>query len=349
MKTVDFIVVGCGLAGISFIEQLKTNNKSVLVFDNASQQSSTVAGGLYNPVVLKRFTSVWKSKEQLELALPFYHSLEDKLQVKLDYKIPVLRRFTSSEEQNDWFAASDRPQVGEFLSTKIVKNTNPHIDAAYGLGEVLHTGRIDTGQLITSYISYLKTTNEFSAEGFDYDALKITESGFRYQNVLAKHIVFAEGFGVKRNPYFNTLPLNGTKGELITIKAPDLKLDYILKSSAFLIPMENDVYWVGATYEWNDKTNSITEKAKDELLSKIKMFITCDFKVINQVAGIRPTVKDRRPLVGEHPEYKNMYVLNGLGTRGVMIAPYVSEKLFNYIEHGQTLDSEIDIRRFNSN
>ena len=74
--------------------------------------------------------------------------------------------------------------------------------------------------------------------------------------------------------------------------------------------------------------------------------MTCDFEVIEHVAGIRPTVKDRRPLVGRHPEYSNIYVLNGLGTRGVMIAPYVAQELYNYIQHDIPLDPEIDIKRF---
>jgi len=67
---VDYLIVGSGLAGIAFCEQLKTYGKSFVMFDDNSQVSSTVAGGLYNPVVLKRFTPVWKSQEQLELALP---------------------------------------------------------------------------------------------------------------------------------------------------------------------------------------------------------------------------------------------------------------------------------------
>ena len=40
-----------------------------------------------------------------------------------------------------------------------------------------------------------------------------------------------------------------------------------------------------------------------------------------------------------------MYVLNGLGTRGVMVAPIVSNQLFDYIENNIALDTEIDIER----
>ncbi|MEZ4795670.1 MAG: FAD-dependent oxidoreductase [Flavobacteriaceae bacterium] len=346
MKKVDYIIVGSGLAGILFAEVLMRNNKTFVVIDDASQQSSIVAGGLYNPVVLKRFTEVWKAKEQLDLALPIYKNLENLLQVKLDYKIPVKRLFNSVEEQNNWFIASDKPLLSEFLSTEITKNDISFIKADFGFGEVLQTGRIDTNAMIDNFKTYLTNNNQFLKESFDYNALKEEAKYVQYKNVNASQIIFAEGFGLKKNPFFNHLPLNGTKGELLTIHAPDLKIDYVLKSSVFLIPQGDDLYTVGATYEWVDKTNKTTQKGKEELLQKLSTFLKCEFEVVSQVAGIRPTVIDRRPLVGQHPEHKNMYVLNGLGTRGVMIAPYAAQKLFDFIEHEVDLDDEINITRF---
>lgn len=346
MKQIDYIIVGSGLAGIAFCEQAKKHDKTVLVIDNTSQKSSTVAGGLYNPVVLKRFTPVWKSAEQLQIALPFYESLEQKLQTKLDYKTPVYRLFNSVEEQNNWFTASDKKGLSPYLSTKLISNTNLFVEAPFGYGEVLETGRVDTKQLIKSYKAYLKTNEEFLEETFDYDVLEFTEEWITYKSYQAKHIVFAEGFGLKQNPFFRDLPLNGTKGELLTIHAPDLQIDFVLKSSVFIIPLGQDLYRIGATYEWTDKTNTITETAKKELLTKLQTFLKCDFTVVEQVAGIRPTVIDRRPLVGTHKIHKNLHVLNGLGTRGVMIAPYVAQVLFNHIENNQALNPEIAITRF---
>ncbi|SHG56985.1 NAD(P)/FAD-dependent oxidoreductase [Winogradskyella jejuensis] len=346
MENVDYIIVGCGLASISFCEVLKANNKHFVVFDDASQQSSIVAAGLYNPVILKRFSEVWKAKEQLDIALPTYAKIEEELNTKVDYQHPIYRRFNSIEEQNLWFTASDKKSLEIFLSTRIRKNTNPYIDAPFGLGEVLHAGRVDTEHLISSYKNKLKETKRLREERFDYSKLKLSEAIISYEDINANHIVFAEGFGVKKNPYFNHIPLNGTKGEVITIKAPKLKFDSAVKSSVFIISIGNDLYKVGATYEWTDKTNQPTEKAKEEIITKLKTFITCDFEVVDHRAGIRPTVKDRRPLIGRHPEHKNLYVLNGLGTRGVMIGPYVAKKLFNFIEKDMALDSEININRF---
>jgi len=345
---VDYIVVGCGLAGISFCEQLKANGKSFVVFDNQSQQSSIVAGGLYNPVVLKRFTSVWESKEQLELALPMYANLEKQLKIKLDYKIPVLRRFASIEEQNNWFTASDKPNLNDYLSTKLIPNENTSIDAPFGFGKVLQTGRIDTRRLVNSYKEDLIGKNQLAQEVFVYDALQIKESTCQYQEIVSNRIVFTEGFGVKQNPFFN-IPLKQSKGELITIHAPDLKIDFVLKAGVFIFPLGKDLYRVGATYEWKDETNCITQKAKEELLNKLKTVVNCDFKVVDQVAGIRPTIVDRRPVVGKHTEINNMYILNGLGTRGVMIGPYVAKQLYNFIENKEPLEKEIDLNRFNKN
>lgn len=346
MKEVDYILVGIGIAGISFCEQLQANNKTFVVFDDASQQSSTVAGGLYNPVVLKRFTSVYKSKEQLEIALLMYASLEKRLQVKLDYKIPVYRKFASLEEQNNWFAASDKPELEAYLSTKIIKNNNHVIDAPFGFGEVLKTGRVDVKKMIDAYKTELLSKALLFDTPFFYNELLTTKTTVHYNNIVAKNIVFAEGFGVKQNPFFNHLPLLPAKGELLIIHAPELKIDFVLKASIFLIPLDTDLYIVGATYEWTDLTNNTTTKAKNQLLKKLEKLISCSFKVVHQVAGVRPTVIDRRPLVGHHKTHKNMFVLNGLGTRGVMIGPYVAKALYNFIENGMLLDADIDINRF---
>ena len=153
---------------------------------------------------------------------------------------------------------------------------------------------------------------------------------------------------MRHNPYFKELPLNVVKGEIIMIESPELKIDFILKSSVFVAPIGNDLYFVGSTYNWKDKTNDISKEGREELESKLKTIISCDYKVINQMAGIRPTVKDRRPLVGVHSKHKNVFVLNGLGTRGVINAPFVAKQLYDFIEENIPLDKEINIERFYS-
>ena len=343
---VDYLIVGLGLAGIAFCERLEQQARTFSVINDDSQTSSNIAGGLYNPVLLKRFSLAWKADEQLKMILPFYKNLEDKLKITLDYKVPVLRIFASVEEQNLWFEAADKKKLQPYLSTKLLDNNNPCIKAPFGFGEVLHTGRVDTKVLAKAYSGYLSKKKLLSPETFNFDELKIGTDYFSYRTIKAKRIVFATGYGLKSNKYFNYLPLNGTKGELLTINAPLLKEERVIKSSVFIIPAGNNLYRIGATYKWKDKTNEPTLEARQELKAKLDTFLNCDYKIVNHVAGIRPTVADRRPLAGRHPVYNHMYLLNGFGSRGVMIAPYASRQLLEFIENGRVIDPEMDISRY---
>ena len=343
---IDYLIVGSGLAGISFSEIALQNDKSIFVLDNNSQNSSKIAGGLYNPVILKRFSEVWNAKEQIHLMVPFYADLEAKLQCQFDFKIPILRKFFSIEEQNNWFAASDKVSLAPFLSTDLVTKKYAGIESPFNYGEVLHTGYLDTALLLKKYREYLIKQELFLEESFDYDALEILNEGIRYKNIEARNIVFAEGFGIHANPYFNQLPLVGTKGELFVIKAPELDLDVIINTSVFILPLGNDLFKVGATYNWKDKTDLPTEEGKQELIERIQEIISCDFEIVEHFAGVRPTVRNRRPLVGTHFEHNSMHVLNGLGTRGVMLGPAMAKALFDSIENQILLNPEIDIKRY---
>lgn len=345
---VDYIIVGLGLAGISFAEELIQNNKSFLVFENNSQCSSLVAGGVYNPVILKRFTPVWNAKEQLEVAMPFYEVLEKKLKEKFDDKFPTRKVFKSIEDQNNWYIASDKPKLSEFMNPDIIKERVAGIRGDFGFGEVYHTGRINTSKLVSSYRNYLENQGVLKLEVFDHSEIKFEDELVRYQNIEAKRVVFCEGYGMKQNPFFNDLPLNGTKGETITIKAPDLEIDFLVKSTLFVLPLGKDVYKIGATFNWTDKTSEPSEEGRTELVQKLDKVLSVPYEIIDHHAGIRPTVKDRRPLVGTHPKYHQLAVLNGMGTRGVMIAPTVAKQLFAHLEFGSLLDPETNISRFQS-
>jgi len=342
----DYIVVGSGLAGISFCETLAGAGKSFRVIADSSQQASRVAGGLYNPVILKRFSLAWKAKEQLAIAQGFYKGLEAKLGLELVHELPVLRRFASVEEQNNWFGAMDRPGLDQFLFPEIVPNGNPMLEAPLGFGKVLHTGKVDTRLLVDAYAAHLEAKGLLFREKFEHSALKFHADHLEYRSLRAKQLVLACGFGLKTDPFFNYLPLNGTKGEMLLIQAPRYQEKKVIKASVFTIPRGDDHYLVGATYKWQDKSNEPTPAARQELLHKLGSLLKCDYQVVDHMAGIRPTVVDRKPLVGRHPQHKNLYVLNGLGSRGVMIGPYAARQLHRFIEGGQALDPDMDIARF---
>jgi glycine oxidase len=343
---VDYLIVGFGLASLAFVDTLIEENKTFIVFEDASQTSSNVAGGVYNPVILKRFTPVWQAKEQLEIAIPFYEKLEKKFANHYDYKSDIYRIFKSIEEQNNWFAAADKPRLTSYLDTSIINDSFKGVRSSFGFGKVKHTGRLDTKLLLSDYKKHLVAHSLIRYETFDYSDLQLSNETTTYQDITCDKILFCEGYGMTTNPYFQYLPMTGTKGEILTIHAPELSIDFQIKSSVFVLPLGNSYFKVGATFNWDDKSLDATVEGREELIEKLETVIDVPYTVFSQTAGIRPTVKDRRPLVGIHPNYKQLCILNGLGTRGVMVAPKMAQELFHFLEKGTPLNPEIDIKRF---
>lgn len=345
MKKVDYIIVGLGIAGISFCEQLQKHGKSFIVIDNGKKGSTAKSGGVFNPTVLKRFTATWNASAFFPVAVNFYQQLSEKLHHNIVEETKILRIFKSVEEQNNWTVASDKKELQNFLSSSYLKNTNSAIEAPFGFGEVLGTAQIKTEDLLSCYRDYLKKKNTLFLEEFQYEAIQQKENGVAYKSFSAKKIIFAEGSKVVGNPFFPKRAIIGNKGEYIVIKAPALNLETFLKGALYVIPMGNDEYKVGATYSRDDYSSNVTEEAKEEILLKLKSFINCPFKVIGQTAGVRPTTKDHRPLLGSLAENPNLIFYNGLGSRGFLMAPLISEILFNFLENGAPLPQEMNILR----
>ncbi len=112
------------------------------------------------------------------------------------------------------------------------------------------------------------------------------------------------------------------------------------------MPSSNGEYKVGSTYEWNQPNVEIDDEAKELLRSNLASLISEPFEIIDQIAGIRPTVKDRRPIMGEHPDHSGLYIFNGLGAKGYLMAPLLGQELADFILTGAELDKEVRLTRF---
>jgi glycine/D-amino acid oxidase-like deaminating enzyme len=346
VQKVDYIIVGLGIAGISLCERLMAADKTFLAYDTGINHSTVVSGGVLNPVVLKRFTAAWMAQEQLQAAKKFYTSLSKKLAIPLLEATTILRIFKSVEEQNDWMVASDKKELAPFLASEIYKNNNAFINAPFGFGKVLDGYKINTPLLVKTYQNYLQKKNVLNIETFDYSALQVTSEGIQYKDVFATKIVFAEGASVVSNPFFRSAFVIPNKGEYIIIHAPKLQSVAILKGGMHLIPLGNDTYKVGATYARDEFDTSPSEIKKQQIIIQLEKMISCAYTIEGHIAGVRPTTKDRKPLLGSLPEHKNILFFSGLGTRGIMGAPWLSEKLLDFSENNKQLPEEVAISRF---
>ena len=82
-------------------------------------------------------------------------------------------------------------------------------------------------------------------------------------------------------------------------------------------------------------------------MKKLNKIIEIDgIEIMDQKFGFRPTSLDRKPLVGEHPIIKNLFCVNGMGSKAILMAPLLVRELLDYIYQKKPLDSMININRF---
>lgn len=345
---IDYLIVGQGVAGSCLALKLLEEGKTFVIIDENRHKASTVAVGVYNTVVLKRFALIWKAEEQLELLEKYFHSFEKLLQQKLLYKLPTYRIFGDESEINTWKKKSSLPHLKSFLSTEIRQNQPQNIKAPFGYSEVLQTGRIDLEKCFNLFSDYLIKSGRYRNEQFNYSDLILEEDSLTYQDITAKRLVFCEGYGITNNPFFNYLPVIGVKGEVLKIQIKDRVPEGIWKGHNFLMPLEDDICFTASTYERENLNPEPSESGRHEILKRLKEIYEGDFLVLDHTAGIRPTVIDRRPILGSHPLHKNVFVLNGMGTRGTLLAPQMTEFLFDFIEKNKEIEKEANIRRFDA-
>src|SRR5690606_13801329 len=193
---VDYIIVGAGLAGLSMAHLCRRYRKTFVLFNDDKRTSSKVAGGMFNPLVLKRFTSIWESQAQLDFAEVFYPETECLVNEKFYHRLPIYRKFASVEEQNNWFLACDHPLTAAYLNPQLKTEQITHIKSHYFFGEVYHTGYLDVKKFVQTYQNYLIQNNLLIDEYFDFSLLRIKEEKVIYNHIQAKQIVFAEGFSM---------------------------------------------------------------------------------------------------------------------------------------------------------
>jgi glycine/D-amino acid oxidase-like deaminating enzyme len=345
----NFIIVGQGIAGSVLAAHLLQLNQKILVIDNGHKSASTLAAaGLWNPIVFRKIGKSYMADNLVPYLYTFYQKQEENLKASFFHPITIARVFADENQKNAWLQLTQEKEFEHFVGEFVDKLSSPeNIIAKNGIGKVKQSGWLNTDVFLNEFKEHLKKQDAYLQDDFSPESLKIEENGIIYKQYKAEKIIFCEGYKVRENPWFNWVPIAQTKGQTLTVKA-NLNLKEVLNYGNFILPLNTkNQFRIGATFEWDKTEANLTEEAKSKLLEGTKKVLdNPHFEVINQRAGFRPTVKDRRPVIGVHPKYKNMLIFNGMGAKGVMLAPWFALNFCNFLFKGEPIWDTANVERF---
>ncbi|MFM2285478.1 MAG: hypothetical protein RLZZ543_975 [Bacteroidota bacterium] len=342
----DYLIVGQGIAGTTLAQALMAQGAQVQIIDAVDKSSSSrVAAGLFNPIVFKRLTFSWRAKESLKEAHVFYRQQEALTGLPLFFPAGLHRIHGSEGEVKSWNDLRKEELYEPYLGETEAAEKKGWLNQRFGGARLSGAGFIDTRKWIEAARKHFISEGILRSEHFEVNALEIEDDSIRYKDIQARKVIFCEGAACVNNPWFGYLPFNLAKGDVLLIHAPELKQE-IFNGPLFGVPLGDDVFRVGSTYIWNIEDALPTAEGRLELERKLQSVLNVPYTVIGHEAGIRPTVKDRRPLLGIHPKHPALGIFNGLGTKGVMLAPLLAKEYVAFLLNEQPLSSDVDIVRY---
>ncbi|MES2628669.1 MAG: FAD-binding oxidoreductase [Bacteroidota bacterium] len=348
MPETDFLIAGQGIAGTVLALELIRRGQKVLVIDNGHETSSSmVAAGMWNPIVFRKLNKSWRVDELLPEMERFYRHWESEFGATFFHFKPIARVFPAREQENDWHSKSGEPGYEQYLADDNGEEL-PGIQLRFpkGFGIVKGSGYLDVPLFLERAKQFLSDKQLLIHGTVDYNALEIGADTVKLGELTARKLIFCEGFKGAENPWFRGLPFANTKGELLTITSKELPQQVIPNLGVWMLPVGNDRIKVGATFDWSDFTMLPTSTARQKIEKELGELTQVTYEIVDHQAGVRPTTRDRRPVLGFHHSHPVLGIFNGLGPKGVMNAPWSAARFCEHLIEGAELPGDVDVGRF---
>lgn len=339
------LVVGAGLSGVSVSIQLLREGVDVVLVDNGKNASSKIAAGIMNPLVFRRMTKGWRVDDFIPYSIEFYSSLEEESNSSFFQNLPIRRMFSTEHERELWLKKQEREDFKDYMTP--LEESDDNYDRCinqFGSGRIKNAFTVNPSVFLDAAKGIIDGKGSIIQENFDYSELIETS----YKGEPYDDIVFCEGYLGMNNPWFSFLPINPTKGEVLTVRSETLPEDESLNRKCFNLPMGEKRFKIGSTIDWNNTSLETTEEGKAEILKNLSYIVDEEVEVMDHQVGIRPGSKDRRPFIGTHPEHPHYHVFNGLGSKGYLLCPQLAKEFADWILDKKELDTEVRIERYYS-
>jgi glycine/D-amino acid oxidase-like deaminating enzyme len=356
---VDVLIAGGGVAGLLLARALRARGRHVLVAnDPARPAAGRAAVGLLNPVVGKRFALAWQAATAVPAARRIYAAIAAETGTSLLRDVPILRLFRSEAERAAWATHADAIAAAGFAVREAVDVPAGFRGSNHGAIVIHDAGLVDPGRLLDILRDQLVASGSYIETTCRAGEITLKSNGVTWSatGVSADVLVLAGGAAdpgatgnvahfVAHGPA-HALPVRPVKGESLLVHAPTLSDDAVVVCGHFLAPRGDGTWICGATQEPGPNDNVPTAAARADLEQFLRERLTAPWTVMDHRAGVRPTVPDLRPLVGRWTDATPVYVFNGLGSRGLVLGPWLAEALADHLVGGAPLPPDVAPSRF---
>ena len=331
------MIIGQGLAGSAIAWRLHWSGESVLLIDaDEPDTASRVAAGLITPVTGKRLVRSPDFEQYWKEATSFYRRVEQTTGTAFFEETPMIRLLD--------------PETAEALSS-LKDGAEPWE------GRLQSGGQVKTGVKLTqagrlNVLRYLDATRAYFDAADSYRTAKVVVEKdidigakicWKALNVTADRLILCQGS--EQSGLFPDVPNNRSHGDILKVRIKDYQRTEVVHKSIWIAAEKNGDQTVGSTYDWTNLTGGISTAGKKEVLNKLSGLVDGDVEVVDHKSGVRPTMKDYEPVLGCHPNSTNVFIFNGLGSKGSLKAPKLASDLEQFMSGQSPVDQSINYQR----
>lgn len=343
----QLLIVGQGIAGTLFSYLCLKNGISFDLVDNGHRKSSSiVSSGIINPVTGKRYVKSWEYEELKEYFVPIYEEISDMMEFQVFREMETIVVLHSAEAMNFWDTRKHDTEYDEYLTDDPVTGKFRNFIGEQETGKIKGCYQVAIRELLAGWRQLLIEKNLYVASDVDVDQLTAKDR-IQLGSTEYEKVVLCTGAEAARENLWSAVPFDPLKGEVLIDASKDFSGSDILKRKLFFVPLPDGRLWIGATYDRDyGEEEGITEEARKMMLDTIHEYLDYEPVVSKHLVALRPTLRDRRPVLGKHPHKENVYLFNGLGTKGMSLGPYCAVKLYEYMYENGEMPDEISLERF---
>lgn len=348
--TSDFIIVGQGLAGSLLAWELIRRQRHVLVIDDGHRSSSSrVAAGLINPLAGMRFNAHPRTADWLDSMHRTYEEIARTLETATYFHpLPMRRLFRSPEQRRFHRRQLENAAVQRYLAEAFGPDeAGPTIRAPHGGFYQQETGYVALPRLLNDLRQWLRDQNALIEAESPPGGIAAEGDTLQLGRHRTAELIFCEGYRVRDNPWFDWLPLQPDKGEILHLQSAQPLTHDIVNGAHWLIPLAEGGYRFGATHEHQQIDCEPTLQGRSRLEHGLEALLTevSGVEIVEHKAGVRPATADRNALLGTHPKMCRLHVCNGFGARGALSIPWHTRVMADYLVEGTPLPADVDIAR----